>query len=693
VPPTDPQTDRWQTDRLQTDRLQTDRWRLGLADLPITLKVFVAPCVILLAMLALVLAALNMLANDKIRLHAIGVDAFRAYQYAAEAKDAVNTTQTALQHMLSVAANESDAGRVAQTANAVRQTSAGAQASFARLSSPDIAALRQSLAAYQSALEEVVQAATTDPASATMLMGDVDDRFTALITALDRDRAHVEADAQRLARQADSEADRARLILLGGCAGALLVCVLLLIVVARAIARPIVQLTATMAALADGQLDREVPAQHRRDEIGAMARTVDVFRGNEQRAQQAAAARDADHAMRARQQAAMDQHMQDFGGSVSGVFGNLAAAAHDVRTASGEMLAAARRTREQATETAEGAQASTENLAAVTSGIEQMSASIDEISRQVAHASDAARIAVERSGVTDAKVAGLAAAADRVGAVVQMIAEIAGRTNLLALNATIEAARAGEAGKGFAVVASEVKALAAQTAKATEEIGAQIVAIRAATQDAVGAVHEAGEAIGQVDSVAAAIAAAVEQQAAATRDIVTRVQTVTQVTEAMARSMADVSHVAETADHVAGRVMEAADQIGGTSDLLRQEVDGFLSVMARHDEAERRRYQRIPGQGHQAVLLLADGTRREAVIENISRGGAALRTEATPAAGTEMQIELPGADAKVATRVVRYVNGVLAIAFHQDAATLARVDRTLAMVGADARAGSSALAA
>jgi methyl-accepting chemotaxis protein len=670
-------------------RLQPGQHRLGrLADLPIALKVFLAPCVILAALLGLALAALGMLAADKTRLHDISAGALPAYQRAAEAKDAANATQTALQHMLSVAANESDAARVVQAAAPVRHASAAATDAFARLAGAGaggdaVASLRQGLGAYQTALAEVVTAAQSDPASATMLMSDVDDRFKALSAGLDHYRGQVEAAGQRLAQDATDAADRARLILIGGCAAALTVCVLLTILAARAIARPVVQLTATMGALADGELDRAVPAMERRDEIGAMARAVDVFRANEQRARQIASAHDAEHAGRARRQAAMDQQLQDFGGSVSGVLSNLGAAAEAMRSASGDMMDAAHRTREHATRTADGAHASSENLAAVAAGVEQMSASVDEISRQVAHASAAARIAVERSAATDSKVAGLAAAADRIGSVVQLIASIAGRTNLLALNATIESARAGAAGKGFAVVASEVKALAAQTAKATEEIAAQIVSIRAATGEAVEAVHQVSVAIGDVDTVATVIAAAVEQQAAATREIVARVNTVAQTNEQVTQAMADVSDVAASADGVAQRVRQAAQQIGGTSDALRQEVDEFLVVMARHDEAERRRYERISGRGRRAVLESPGHARTEAVIRDISRGGMVLAVSWPGGVGSEVTVALPGTTAPVPARVVRSDDAHTALAFRQEPAALANVDRALAVIGGE----------
>jgi methyl-accepting chemotaxis protein len=222
-----------------------------------------------------------------------------------------------------------------------------------------------------------------------------------------------------------------------------------------------------------------------------------------------------------------------------------------------------------------------------------MSSSINEISQQVGRATQAASAAAERASVTDTKVGGMAAAADRVGDVVKLITDIANRTNLLALNATIEAARAGEAGKGFAVVAGEVKALATQTAKATDEIGAQIGAIRTATGQAVAAVRDVTTAIGEVNEVATAIAAAVEEQAAATREIGASVQTVTTATQDATRAMQEVSSISELTDASSAKVLSGAADVGRDAETMRGEVMEFLAAMAKTDDEDRRRSEYV----------------------------------------------------------------------------------------------------
>jgi methyl-accepting chemotaxis protein len=204
---------------------------------------------------------------------------------------------------------------------------------------------------------------------------------------------------------------------------------------------------------------------------------------------------------------------------------------------------------------------------------------------------------VVRASVTDQKVTGLAATADQIGEVVGLISDIASRTNLLALNATIEAARAGEAGKGFAVVAGEVKALATQTARATSEISAQVIAIRTATGEAVAAVQEVTQAIGQVDTVAVAIGAAVEQQAASTREIAGSVQSVLLATAQATQSMQHVSSIAEAGEVTSRGVLTAADAVGQTADMLREEVEQFLTAMANGDKPAGPRNERSPARG------------------------------------------------------------------------------------------------
>jgi methyl-accepting chemotaxis protein len=334
-------------------------------------------------------------------------------------------------------------------------------------------------------------------------------------------------------------------------------------------------------------------------------------------------------------------------------------------------------------DTAEGAQQSSSNLSAVAAATEEMTASVTEISRQVAEAARAAQDAVERAHATGATVRGLAEAADQIGDVVRLITDIAGQTNLLALNATIEAARAGDAGKGFAVVASEVKTLASQTARATEQISAQISAIQAATGDAVGAVQEVANAIQRVNGVASAIAAAVEEQDAVTRDISSSVQSVARQNDDAARAMREVSDVAEGARTSSGTVKQAAETVADVTARLGEQVDGFLTGM-------RTDWERVDGHGTRMLIAAKGGTAKEAALIEIARDGASLKGEASFAPGSLVELALAGAGSALAARVILAEDGRIGLAFEQNTQSFAAVDRLIAAIQEEAEAAPSA---
>jgi len=454
--------------------------------------------------------------------------------------------------------------------------------------------------------------------------------------------------------------------------------------IGRSLVARVTGLCAAMARLAEGDLSAEVSGQQHADEIGEMARAVLVFKDNARHASKLRASADQAHALKERRQAAMDRYTQDFGTSAAGVMGNLARSAALMRDTAREMSQAAQQTRDRAASVAEGASASAANLASVAAAAEEMSASINEISQQVARATQAAQEAVARATATDAKVAGMAALAERIGDVVRLITDIAGQTNLLALNATIEAARAGDAGKGFAVVASEVKLLATQTGKATEEIAAQIAAIRAAATEAVSAVRDVSSAISGVEQVATAIAAAVEEQASSTREIAAGVQAVTASAQQANQAMQDVSSIAGQTDEASAKVLSGADDVGRDADTLRGEVTQFLETMANANEEDRRRFERIPGDGAVAVVSLPGGGQERVPIEDISRGGISVRLAWRGDAGAQMSLALPGADGPVTGRVVRSEDGVVGLAFPLDPVMSKRIDQVLRRIAGEA---------
>jgi methyl-accepting chemotaxis protein len=382
-----------------------------------------------------------------------------------------------------------------------------------------------------------------------------------------------------LDRTAVVAASRAGMIrLLGFGLAAFLATLVIGLLIARGIARPINAMTAAMSELAQGRLETGIPAQGRRDEIGAMSAAVQVFKENalemrrlEQETERLAAS------ARAEKQAAMNQMADAFEASIGGVVDNVASASIEMEASAQSLSRIAERTTSQAAIVREATEEAAGNVQTVAAASEELAATVGEIARQVAASSDIARRAVEQAEDTNGRVQGLSSAAQEIGEVVRLINDIATRTNLLALNATIEAARAGDAGKGFAVVAGEVKQLAAQTAKATQEIGAKVQEMQAATSASVTAIHAIGETIGEMNQIAAGIASAVEQQGAATREIARSVQSVSAGTREVVSNIAGVNEASGETGAAAGHMLDAAGGLSREADQLKREVTGFVS--------------------------------------------------------------------------------------------------------------------
>jgi methyl-accepting chemotaxis protein len=451
------------------------------------------------------------------------------------------------------------------------------------------------------------------------------------------------------------------------------------LIAARRIANPLTEMAGAMGRLAKGDTALEIPGRGRSDEVGTMAEALERFREQAEANAAFEAAAAIERAARDRRQAMVESLTQEFGGSVASIMDRLRVSAGSMRDASVSMASATEQTRNRVADTAEGAQQNSSNLSAVAAATEEMTASVTEISRQVAEAARAAQDAVERANTTGATVRGLAESADQIGDVVRLITDIAGQTNLLALNATIEAARAGDAGKGFAVVASEVKTLASQTARATEQISAQISAIQAATGDAVGAVQEVANAIQRVNGVAGAIAAAVEEQDAVTRDISASVQSVAKQNDEAARAMREVSDVAEGARTSSGTVKVAAETVADVTGQLGEQMNGFLSGM-------RTDWERVNGAGTPMLIAAKGGMAQEAALIEISRDGASLKGEGAFAPGMAVELAMSGAGAALPARVVLAEGGRIGLAFAQNPENIATVDRLIAAVQAAIKA-------
>ena len=346
------------------------------------------------------------------------------------------------------------------------------------------------------------------------------------------------------------------------------------------VSRPIQAMTGAMTVLAAGDTGGEVPHRARRDEVGAMAAAVQVFKDNLIRTRrledETAQARLAAEEQR---KAGMRQMADDFEAAVGGIIGTVSSSATELQATAQAMTATATETASQSTTVAAAAEEAASNVSTVAAAAEELGSSVQEIGRQVQGSASLAHLAVSEADQTGLRVQELSAAVTRIGDVVGLISNIAGQTNLLALNATIEAARAGAAGKGFAVVASEVKALAEQTAKATHEIAGQIAQIQASTGQAVTSIAGITGRIREISGVATSIAAAVEQQGAATQEIVRNVAQASTGTGEVTGNMAGVAQASEETGAAAGQVLDAASELSRQSEHLGAEVGRFLATV------------------------------------------------------------------------------------------------------------------
>jgi methyl-accepting chemotaxis protein len=346
----------------------------------------------------------------------------------------------------------------------------------------------------------------------------------------------------------------------------------------RTIVNPINAMTAAMRKIAEGDTSIAIPALERGDEVGAMAQSVKVFKDNmidagrmrgEQDAMKAQADTD--------KKLLMGKMADEFERGVRASLDSLAGAASDMQTTSRSMSSTASEASQQATSVAAVAEQASANVQTVAAATEELSSSVSEIGRQVTQSTEIAGQAVAEANRTNVTVQGLSAAAQKIGDVVKLISDIASQTNLLALNATIEAARAGEAGRGFAVVANEVKSLASQTAKATDEISAQVSAMQGATTEAVQAIEGIGRTIGAINEIASAISVAVEQQGSATSEIARNVQEAAIGTGQVSSNIAAVNHAAEKTGSASNGVLASAEQLSTQALTLRADVDRFLA--------------------------------------------------------------------------------------------------------------------
>jgi methyl-accepting chemotaxis protein len=559
---------------------------MTLRHAPLWAKVLTTPAIVLCAMLVMAAVAFINFAEQDASVRTLDTAVFERLRIAMEARDGVTLFQAGLSDFTSLAANETDDVKHKQIADTLLRQAETTAELVQKLTgrTGDVGdghpeEIARAFAAYRESALPVIDMAQSNASYAVLLMGDVSARFLKLRRLLEQYVTVREGQRQSVVSDLLAGMSRARRNFLLLFVGAALFSGVAAGFIVRMISRPVTALTRVMGTLAAGKTDMEVPGCEQRDELGEMARAVQVFREAMGEAARLQAEREANSERAVRRGQQLSELIGSFEEKVSKILGLVSAAGSEMQSAAASMTRVADGTTRQTDACANAAQQASSNVQAVAVATEQLSASVNEMSRQVAQSTDITHRAVQEAAGTNETVGGLADAARKIGEIVDLINGIAAQTNLLALNATIEAARAGDAGRGFAVVASEVKSLAQQTTKATEQISSKIVEMQTATNKVVTAIGGIGATIDEVNQIAATIALGIKEQGAATNEIARNVQAAADGAQGVSGAIEQIAEATATTGGAAEGVSEAARQLSDQSETLRREIDLFLETV------------------------------------------------------------------------------------------------------------------
>ncbi|MBA2399562.1 MAG: HAMP domain-containing protein [Bradyrhizobium sp.] len=551
-------------------------------------KVQLAPTFLVLVLVGVGAYALQALRSNQASVDTLVAGPIRQMDLVNDITTAAWLAHARLYRLAATAANETDEKKVEAMAKEASSAAAkisealkaaeGAQGEF---KSETLEKLKVAVAGYLKKSKSAIEMADGDAGSALMFIKGAEQSFAAIEKITDDLITLSSESKDREIARAGMKLDQQQLTLMVALLVVAFAGIVVSFLVGRSISRPVVAMSRAMRELAAGNFEVKLPGLERRDEVGQMAHAVQEFKVQAvAKAERETAGREEENRVQqTARRAELHNLAESFETAVGNIIDNVSSASSELENSAVVLNKSSAATQDLSTVVATASEETSSNVQSVASATEEMASSINEIGRQVADSNRIANEAVDQAQKTDARIAELSLAANRIGDVTQLITTIAEQTNLLALNATIEAARAGEAGRGFAVVAQEVKALAAQTAKATSEISTQIAGMQAATQDSVVAIKEISGTIARVSEIAAAIAAAIEEQGAATQEIARNVQQAAVGSTQVATSIADVNRSAGDTGSASSQVLASAQMLANENKRLKTEVVKFLATV------------------------------------------------------------------------------------------------------------------